>query len=213
MLIVISRILRGPERPIDDRRQGQYPSAQQKRSSTSVQMLRSPIFWLLYAMFVCVSASGLMATAQLGPIAKDYRLSNTTITGRQHAQRGTGSGQRAERPGPAILRRTYRTGSGGSGQWRWHSPSGRKLLVTGGVRSEPWGFVAARVSSSLPGGRSFRYSPRPAPIRSDPDTRPRMSASSIPPREPRLSSCRLQTWQNQRPEAGTRFSSSRPLPT
>jgi MFS transporter, OFA family, oxalate/formate antiporter len=44
-------------------------------------MLRSPIFWLLYAMFVCISASGLMATAQLGPIAEDYRLSATTVMG------------------------------------------------------------------------------------------------------------------------------------
>jgi MFS transporter, OFA family, oxalate/formate antiporter len=44
-------------------------------------MLRSPIFWLLYAMSVGVSASGLMATAQLGPIAEDYRLSETTIMG------------------------------------------------------------------------------------------------------------------------------------
>ena len=32
-------------------------------------------------MFICVSASGLMATAQLGPIAEDYRLSGTTIMG------------------------------------------------------------------------------------------------------------------------------------
>ena len=40
-------------------------------------MLRSPIFWLLYVMLVLVSASGLMATAQLAPIAKDFGLSNT----------------------------------------------------------------------------------------------------------------------------------------
>ena len=46
-----------------------------------MEMLRSPIFWLLYAMFVCVSAGGLMATAQLAPIAQDYRLSATTIMG------------------------------------------------------------------------------------------------------------------------------------
>jgi OFA family oxalate/formate antiporter-like MFS transporter len=30
-------------------------------------------------MFVIVSASGLMATAQIGPIAKDYNLSNTAL--------------------------------------------------------------------------------------------------------------------------------------
>ena len=42
-------------------------------------MLRSPVFWLLYVMFLGVSASGLMATAQLGPIAKDLGISNTAI--------------------------------------------------------------------------------------------------------------------------------------
>lgn len=38
------------------------------------QMLRSPVFWLTYALFVAVAAGGLMATAQIGPIAKDYGL-------------------------------------------------------------------------------------------------------------------------------------------
>jgi OFA family oxalate/formate antiporter-like MFS transporter len=79
LLIVISRILRGPERPIIIAAKAN-PSLQQAAiSTTSVEMLRSPTFWLLYVMFVCVSASGLMATAQLGPIAKDYGISNTAI--------------------------------------------------------------------------------------------------------------------------------------
>ncbi len=34
----------------------------------------SPVFWLLYIMFVMVSASGLMATAQIAPIAKDFNV-------------------------------------------------------------------------------------------------------------------------------------------
>jgi OFA family oxalate/formate antiporter-like MFS transporter len=38
------------------------------------QMLRTPVFWLTYALFVAVAAGGLMATAQIGPIAKDYGL-------------------------------------------------------------------------------------------------------------------------------------------
>ena len=44
-----------------------------------MEVLRSPAFWLLYVMFVLVSSSGLMATAQLAPIAKDFGLSNTAI--------------------------------------------------------------------------------------------------------------------------------------
>jgi MFS transporter, OFA family, oxalate/formate antiporter len=79
VLIVIARILRGPERPIMIVPKTNVHLQQNARSSTSVQMLRSPIFWLLYVMFVFVSASGLMATAQLAPIAKDYGISNTAI--------------------------------------------------------------------------------------------------------------------------------------
>ena len=36
------------------------------------QMMKTPVFWLIYALFVAVAAGGLMATAQIGPIAKDY---------------------------------------------------------------------------------------------------------------------------------------------
>jgi len=43
------------------------------------KMLASPIFWLLYIMFVLVSASGLMATAQIALIAKDYNVSDTIL--------------------------------------------------------------------------------------------------------------------------------------
>ncbi len=48
-------------------------------SLSSSEMLGSPVFWLLYVMFVCVSASGLMATAQLGPIANDFGIARTPI--------------------------------------------------------------------------------------------------------------------------------------
>ena len=42
-------------------------------------MLRSPIFWVLYVMFVMVSASGLMVAAQVALIAKDYGVAQTVI--------------------------------------------------------------------------------------------------------------------------------------
>jgi OFA family oxalate/formate antiporter-like MFS transporter len=44
------------------------------------KMIRQPLFWLIYAMFVAVAAGGLMATAQIGPIAKDYGLAKLPIT-------------------------------------------------------------------------------------------------------------------------------------
>src|SRR3954468_9946678 len=44
------------------------------------QMMRTPTFWLTYALFVAVAAGGLMATAQIGPIAKDYGFAKLPMT-------------------------------------------------------------------------------------------------------------------------------------
>ena len=44
------------------------------------QMLRTPVFWLIYLLFVAVAAGGLMATAQIGPIAKDFGLAKLPIS-------------------------------------------------------------------------------------------------------------------------------------
>ena len=35
-------------------------------------MVQTPVFWVMYVMFVLMAAGGLMATAQLAPIAKDF---------------------------------------------------------------------------------------------------------------------------------------------
>ncbi len=57
------------------------PRVQQTtRDSTPLQTLRSPVFWLLYVMFTMVAMGGLMATAQLGPIAKDYQVADTPVS-------------------------------------------------------------------------------------------------------------------------------------
>jgi OFA family oxalate/formate antiporter-like MFS transporter len=45
-----------------------------KKDYTTAEMLRTPVFWLTYVIFVAVAAGGLMATAQIGPIAKDFGL-------------------------------------------------------------------------------------------------------------------------------------------
>ena len=47
---------------------------------TTGSMLKTPMFWLIYVMFVAVAAGGLMATAQIGPIAKDYGLAKLPIS-------------------------------------------------------------------------------------------------------------------------------------
>jgi Nitrate/nitrite transporter len=65
---------------------GQVPAvnkamvAQSRESYTPAQMLKTPVFWVMYLMFVMVAAGGLMATAQLGPIAKDFQLDGVPVS-------------------------------------------------------------------------------------------------------------------------------------
>jgi OFA family oxalate/formate antiporter-like MFS transporter len=48
--------------------------------ATPAQMLKTPIFWVMYLMFVMMAVGGLMATAQLAPIAKDFHIDKTPVT-------------------------------------------------------------------------------------------------------------------------------------
>ena len=50
------------------------------RDFTPMETLRSPIFWLMYVMFVAVATGGLMATAQLAPIANDFRVAKVPVS-------------------------------------------------------------------------------------------------------------------------------------
>jgi OFA family oxalate/formate antiporter-like MFS transporter len=47
--------------------------------STPIEMLKTPIFWVIYLMFVTVAGSGLIVTAQLGPIVNDYKIANVVV--------------------------------------------------------------------------------------------------------------------------------------
>jgi MFS transporter, OFA family, oxalate/formate antiporter len=47
---------------------------------TPGQVVRAPVFWIMYVSFVAVAAGGLMATAQIGPIAKDLGLARLPVT-------------------------------------------------------------------------------------------------------------------------------------
>jgi MFS transporter, OFA family, oxalate/formate antiporter len=78
VVFILAWVLRGPE-------PGEVPVVvaskviQSARSYTPGEVLKSPIFWLLYLMFVLVSGSGLMATAQIGPIARDFGVEKVVV--------------------------------------------------------------------------------------------------------------------------------------
>ncbi|MBS7545295.1 oxalate/formate MFS antiporter [Ancylobacter oerskovii] len=54
--------------------------AQTARDFSPKEMLSTPLFWVMYAMFVMMAAGGLMATAQLGPIAKDFGIADIPVS-------------------------------------------------------------------------------------------------------------------------------------
>ena len=54
---------------------------QTTESFTPQQMLATPVFWVMYVMFLLVAASGLMATAQVALIARDFNVANVAVLG------------------------------------------------------------------------------------------------------------------------------------
>ncbi|MFG1280748.1 oxalate/formate MFS antiporter [Xanthobacter autotrophicus] len=55
-------------------------TTQSRRSYGPGEMLKAPVFWVMYLMFVLVAAGGLMATAQLGSIAKDFKIADVPVS-------------------------------------------------------------------------------------------------------------------------------------
>jgi OFA family oxalate/formate antiporter-like MFS transporter len=53
---------------------------QSRRDYKPTELLRQPVFWVMYIMFVMVAAGGLMATAQLGPIAQDFMIGDVPVS-------------------------------------------------------------------------------------------------------------------------------------
>jgi OFA family oxalate/formate antiporter-like MFS transporter len=51
-----------------------------QRDYTPLQMAATPVFWILYLMFVMMAAGGLMATAQLAPIARDFQIADVPVS-------------------------------------------------------------------------------------------------------------------------------------
>jgi OFA family oxalate/formate antiporter-like MFS transporter len=65
-------------------RKGEVPEVAKvvltRRQYTWTEMVKTPVFWVMYLMFVFMAAGGLMATAQLGPIAKDFKIADVPVS-------------------------------------------------------------------------------------------------------------------------------------
>ena len=79
VVVIIGFMLRAP-------RVGEVPQAvaslalkQTSRDFQPGEMLKTPLFYIMYAAMLCVAFGGVMATAQLAPIARDYIVDEVPI--------------------------------------------------------------------------------------------------------------------------------------
>ncbi|WGR97217.1 oxalate/formate MFS antiporter [Bradyrhizobium sp. ISRA443] len=79
VVFVLAFFIRPPAVAIPPKKK-QLNLPQTKIDFTPPQVLRSPIFWIMYLVFVMVAAGGLMAAAQIAPIAHDYKIATTPVT-------------------------------------------------------------------------------------------------------------------------------------
>jgi MFS transporter, OFA family, oxalate/formate antiporter len=78
IVFVLAFFLRKPSQAMPIRKK-QLNLPQTKIDFTPPQVLRSPIFWVMYLVFVMVAAGGLMAAAQIAPIAHDFKIANEPV--------------------------------------------------------------------------------------------------------------------------------------
>ncbi len=79
VVIVVALFLRAPQ--AGEVAAPTAPAVQQtRRDYGPAEVIRTPVFWVMYAMFVMVGAGGLMAIAQLAPIANDYKIAGIPVS-------------------------------------------------------------------------------------------------------------------------------------
>jgi MFS transporter, OFA family, oxalate/formate antiporter len=79
VIIAAALMLRAP-RASDHVAQIAPRAGQSRRDYAPAEVLRSPPFWLMYAMFVMVGTGGLMVTAQLAPLARDFGIDSIPVS-------------------------------------------------------------------------------------------------------------------------------------
>ena len=79
IVMIVALFLRAPE--AGEVAAPAAPAVQQtRRDYMPSEVLKTPVFYVMYAMFVMVGAGGLMAIAQLAPIANDYKVATIPVS-------------------------------------------------------------------------------------------------------------------------------------
>jgi MFS transporter, OFA family, oxalate/formate antiporter len=80
VVFTLGWLLREPARHSAEAPGAHAATAMTSHDRTPLQMIATPAFWVMYAMFVMMAAGGLMATAQLAPIAKDFKIADVPVS-------------------------------------------------------------------------------------------------------------------------------------
>jgi OFA family oxalate/formate antiporter-like MFS transporter len=78
IVFILAFFLRKPSQAMPAKKK-QLNLPQTKIDFTPPQVLRSPIFWVMYLVFVMVAAGGLMTAAQIAPIAHDFKIADQPV--------------------------------------------------------------------------------------------------------------------------------------
>jgi OFA family oxalate/formate antiporter-like MFS transporter len=79
VVVLVGLLLRAPE-PGEIAAPAAPAVQQTRRDYRPSEVLKTAPFWVMYAMFVMVGAGGLMAIAQLAPIANDYKIAGVPVS-------------------------------------------------------------------------------------------------------------------------------------
>jgi OFA family oxalate/formate antiporter-like MFS transporter len=80
IIFVLAWFLKAPDASFKAPAAAATTQATSSRDYRPGEMVRTPVFWLMYAMFVMMATGGLIATAQALPIAKDYGIADTPVS-------------------------------------------------------------------------------------------------------------------------------------
>ncbi|GJE16120.1 oxalate/formate MFS antiporter [Methylobacterium marchantiae] len=79
IVVLLSFLLRKPSVAVPMQRKS-LRLPQTKVDRTPREVVRTPVFWVMYVIFVMVASGGLMAAAQIAPIAHDFKVADVPVS-------------------------------------------------------------------------------------------------------------------------------------
>ncbi len=79
VVFLLGWFFRSPNRAVIEEQHPAEPQSARPQYGPE-DVVSAPVFWIMYLMFVMMAAGGLMAVAQLGPIAEEFKIADVPVT-------------------------------------------------------------------------------------------------------------------------------------